>query len=112
MEFKTAHISFGPREPLTLKKEMKASFAFSQHRGNFANGISSTYQKSNQGFGWLAVKTEPFEGWLDTSLIEFSFPDEAYGDYTVHPGESITQDGEWLWFPVRPLVVTAYSDYK
>ncbi|MDY7532407.1 hypothetical protein RGV33_12090 [Pseudomonas sp. Bout1] len=108
MEFKTAQMSFRLED--RPAQEAKASFTFSQHRGALDKS-TYTYQKSNKGFSWLAVKTEPFEGWLDTSSIEFSFPDEAYGDYTVQPGESITQDGEWLWFPVRPLVVTAYSDH-
>lgn len=100
MEFKTAQISFRPAERPTITREIKASFTFSQHRGALDKS-TDTYQKSNQGFSWLGVKTEPFEGWLDTSLIEFCFPDEAHGDFVVYPVDSITQDGEWLWFPVR-----------
>ena len=110
MEFKTAQIDFRPGQEPLQGQALTAAFAFSDHR-RALDLSTDTYRASSQGFSWLGVKTEPFEGWLDTSLIEFSFPDEAYGDYAVHPREPITQDGEWLWFPVRPLVVTAYSDH-
>lgn len=102
MEFTTAQITFRPGERPTIKQEIKASFAFSQRRGALEKS-TDTYQKSNQGFSWLGVKTEPFDDWLETSFIEFCFPDEAYGDFIVCPVDRITQEGEWLWFPVSKV---------
>lgn len=109
MEFKTAQIDFRPgKEPLQVHT-LTAAFAFSDRRGA-QDLCTNTYQESNQGFSWLGVRSEPFDRWLDTSYIYFCFPDEAYGDYTVYPGDDITQDGEWLWFPVtRAAGVTTYQ---
>lgn len=102
MEFKTAQISFRPGERPTIKREIKASFAFSQLCGALDKS-TDTHQKSNQGFSWLGVKTEPFDDWLETSFIEFCFPDEAYGDFIVNPVDRVMQEGEWLWFPVSKV---------
>jgi len=99
MEFKTAQIDFGTPLEHNQEKVFTAAFAFSQHQGSLDMSID-TYHKSNQGFSWLGVKVDPFDGWLDTFFIRFCFPHEAYGDYTVYPGNRIIQDGEWLWFPV------------
>ena len=99
MEFKTAEISFRSAQQPTLKKDLRTPFAFSQHRRSLDQSTES-YQESTQGFSWLGVKTEPFDGWLDTALIEFCLPDESHGDYMVAPGDSIMQEGEWLWFKV------------
>lgn len=99
MEFQTAKIDFRPiQEPLQVQT-LTAAFAFSDHR-RALDLSTDTYRASSQGLSWLGVKTEPFEGWLDTSLIDFCFPDDAHGVFVVYPTDSITQDGEWLWFPV------------
>ena len=102
MEFKTANISFGPLEARAAKHEIKASFAFSQYQG--ALDISTeTYQRFYPGYSWLGVKTELFDGWLATVFIEFCFPDDAYGYFEVYPGIRMTQEGDWLWFPVSKI---------
>ena len=99
MEFKTAHISFRPLDTLAAKREIEASFAFSQHHGALDKS-TETYQKNRLGYCWLGVKTEPFDGWLATSFIELRFPDRRYDDFIVYPVSSIIHEGEWLWFPV------------
>lgn len=99
MELKTAQIDFRPYQKPLQVRSLTAAFAFSEHCG--ALDLSNdTYRASSQGFSWLGVQTEPSDGWLDTSSIDFGFPDEKYGDYTVYLGDDITQNGEWVWFPV------------
>lgn len=99
MDFKIAQINFRPSQKPLQVQTLTTAFTFSEHR-KAVDLSTNTYQESNQGFSWLGVRTEPFDGWLDTGYIDFCFPDEAYGDYTVYLGDDITQDGEWLWFPV------------
>ncbi|KTC10351.1 hypothetical protein AO391_24810 [Pseudomonas marginalis ICMP 9505] len=110
MELKTAQIDFRLCQKPLKVQTLTAAFAFSEHRG--AMDLSTnTYQESNQGFSWLGVRTEPFDGWPDTGYIDFCFPDEAYGYYVVYLDGEITQDGEWLWFPVtRSARVSTYQD--
>lgn len=67
-----------------------------------------------QRAGWLGIRTAPFSNWLGSFLIELRPSNDPRTEHMFEVTRSFhqpLQDGEWLWFPVKPVVVTAYSDH-
>lgn len=98
MEYKTAEIA--ARTPPNHKEPLsRVAFAFNPGQPTL-NQSRNNYETGAQGYCWLAIQAKPFDGWMETFLIEFSFPNERYGDYRVSPTPQPMQADDWLWFPV------------
>lgn len=87
---------------------------------HFAPGERSLYAGADntgaivQRAGWLGIRIAPFSGWLGSFLIELRPWNDLRNEHMFEVTRSFhdpLQDGEWLWFPVKPVVVRAYSDH-
>lgn len=107
MEYKKAEIVVRKEtgQPKTLPE---VAFTFNQNRPSLSQNIAA-YKPGTDGHCWLGIETEPFEGWAQATVIDFSHPNDGHGVFSV--AGIPTQEGGWLWFPVLGTgPVTTYTD--